>query len=110
MIYLLFFKAVAQAQRHGGAVETTQKCKFMPPGSLHGCNGNENKENISLLSCFVNEFSILYTSGVYRRKEEWKRMCNNFVLLLDGAGANKQHSSSRDTAKLDRETEELHRK
>ena len=37
-------------------------------------------------------------------------MCNNFVLLLDGAGANKQHSSSRDTAKLDRETEELHRK
>lgn len=38
-------------------------------------------------------------------------MCNdNFVLLLDGAGANKQHSSSKDTAKLDRETEELHRK
>ncbi|CAH3024116.1 unnamed protein product [Porites evermanni] len=44
-------QAVAQAQRHGGAVETTQKY---------------------------------------------------------GAGANKQHSSSKDTAKLDRETEELH--
>ena len=44
-----------------------------------------------------------------RRKENV--MCNdNFVLLLDGAGANKQHSSSKDTAKLDRETEELHRK
>lgn len=48
-----------------------------------------------------------YTEG--RRKENV--MCNNnFVLLLDGAGANKQHSSSKDTAKLDRETEELHRK
>ena len=43
-----------------------------------------------------------------RRKENV--ICNNFVLLLDGAGANKQHSSSKDTAKLDRETEELHRK
>lgn len=37
----LIFKAVAQAQRHGGAVETTQKCKFMPPGSLYGCNGSD---------------------------------------------------------------------
>ena len=69
------------------------------------------KKMISSLSCFASEFSILYTSGEYteeRRKEN--AMCNNFVLLLDGAGANKQHSSSKDTAKLDRETEELHRK
>ena len=29
--------------------------------------------------------------------------------FLDSAGQNKQHSSSKDTAKLDRETEELHR-
>ena len=69
------------------------------------------KNMISSLTCFASEFSMLYTSRVYRRKEE--RKCNvyyNFVLLLDGAGANKQHSSSKDTAKLDRETEELHRK
>ena len=69
------------------------------------------KKMISSLSCFASEFSILYTGSEYteeRRKENV--MCNNFVLLLDGAGANKQHSSSKDTAKLDRETEELHRK
>lgn len=30
--------------------------------------------------------------------------------LTDGAGGNKQHSASKDSAKLDRETEELHRK
>ena len=29
--------------------------------------------------------------------------------ILDSAGQNKQHSSAKDTAKLDRETEELHR-
>ena len=55
--------------------------------------------------------SLYCTLAVYteeRRKENV--MCNNFVLLLVGAGANKQHSSSKDTAKLDRETEELHRK
>ena len=31
------------------------------------------------------------------------------LLYTDSAGGNKQHSASRDTAKLDRETEELHR-
>ena len=31
------------------------------------------------------------------------------LLNTVSAGGNKQHSSSRDTAKLDRETEELHR-
>lgn len=51
------------------------------------------------------------TLAVYtEEKRKENVMCNNFVLLLDGAGANKQHSSSKDTAKLDRETEELHRK
>ena len=51
------------------------------------------------------------TLAVYTEERRSENvMCNNFVLLLDGAGANKQHSSSRDTAKLDRETEELHRK
>lgn len=30
------------------------------------------------------------------------------ILLLDGAGGNSQHSTTKNTAKLDRETDELH--
>ena len=42
-----------------------------------------------------------------------KTVCFNIVtcfMFLDGAGSNKQHSAHKDSAKLDRETEELHRK
>ncbi|CAH2316882.1 endothelial differentiation-related factor 1 [Pelobates cultripes] len=88
-------QAIIAAQRKGDDVETSKKCMLQYCFSflLIEWGGGE---------CVI--FSILCTLGV-------------FVCLIDtlpvilqtgSAGQNKQHTITKNTAKLDRETEELH--
>lgn len=51
---------------------------------------------MDLLSCFSHLIRIIKSIDL--------------CLQTVGAGSNKQHSANKDSAKLDRETEELHRK
>ena len=84
-------QAINQAQRKGQEIDTSKKCKAVteqhkltvrPPTSARYDAAHQ---------------STISLSG------------NSFCYSADAAATNKQKSASRDTAKLDRETEELHR-
>ena len=87
---LSFSQAVNQAQRRGEGVDTSKKCK------------NTTREYSSSASS-PSLLSLQVQVDLY--------ICQADVVHLFAvtAATNKQRSAAKDTAKLDRETEELHR-
>ena len=91
-------QAVAAARRTGAAVSTTSKCKHI-------------ELNVAIcvsilvlcLLCIQTGYTLLLNDVIACSSETH----SNGLFLSVGAGGNRQHESSKDTAALDRETEEL---
>ncbi|KAB0392262.1 hypothetical protein E2I00_006829, partial [Balaenoptera physalus] len=95
--------AILAAQRRGEDVETSKKCRY-------SCVHSRNQ---GLLLGFVSADAAPLGPGSRSETALLRLCCKPSPLLLPrtgpgAAGQNKQHSITKNTAKLDRETEELH--
>lgn len=103
--------ALNQARRAGTSIDTQQKCKYRTALILATYTGHPLSKGP--IHVTFPSLILRFPKSLAGRSESFLILAGDsyslklLFLLADGASSNKQHVTTKNTAKLDRETEEL---